>query len=155
MVKDIIVDRQALKIPGIIVSLEQKDKRTLVQLVKDLTDTAQYHAAQCAGLAANQIGTPYQAFVYKDEHGEFLPVVNPRWVRRDGGIVARKEGCLSLRIFRDGKEYLQPPTKVRRFKRVKIHYYCPILNKEVEQEFKGFLARVIQHEMDHLAGKVI
>ncbi|MCE9547332.1 MAG: peptide deformylase [Planctomycetia bacterium] len=97
------------------------------------------------GLAANQVGLPLRLFVANLEgeagKGEELVFINPV-ISRPKGNEEAEEGCLSLPGL-----YAQ----VRR--PAKVHLSAFNLNGgEVEADVEGLLARVAQHEMDHLDG---
>lgn len=115
----------------------------LQQLIDDMVETM--YAAPGVGLAANQVGSSDRLFVANptDDHdpSRLLVVLNPEIVESDGEI-AHEEGCLSIPDFRDD---------VRRAGRVLLRgldrHGAPI-----EVEGKDLLARIFQHEMDHLNG---
>lgn len=124
--------------------VEKWDKE-LYKLIKDMEDTLD--ATPGLGLAAVQVGVPLQVFLY-DEHagGEetaksYKAMINPEIIFREGEI-KEEEGCLSIPDYRD--------TVVRSaVARVKG------FNKEgepVEVTGEGLLARVFQHETDHVNG---
>lgn len=117
-------------------------------VITDLLETAEHHRTKgkvgCAGLAANQIGYLLRVVVIWTGT-EWLVMVNPSWEPRDGKQGQSHEGCLS----RPGVN-----AKVKRYKRIK----CSWVNDQgVKQsrKFNHFLARVIQHECDHLDGVFI
>lgn len=116
-----------------------------VSLIADLRDTAQENRPRCLGLAANQIGANFQAFVVisKDRSG-FNAFVNPKIVARSEQISSGIETCMS-RLTRD-------PITVRRCKWIKLKYTDPDSGKTVISKFKGLEARIIQHNIDHLKG---
>lgn len=96
-----------------------------------------------AGLAAPQIGLNLKIFVWETGNGANA-VVNPILTNLQG-CQRGEEGCLSV------------PNK---FWRVKRAYSCDLTGKNLKGEIvrahgKGFLARVFQHELDHLSGKLI
>lgn len=102
-----------------------------------------------AGLAANQIGYQDRVICIADhiaDRKDHLIMVNPVIVSRQGGIKSCKEGCAS----RPGK----PPIKVRRHKVIVIKWF-DLKGMFHKETFKGFAARVIQHEIDHLNGVLI
>ena len=72
---------------------------------------------------------------------EFQLLVNPYIVKGEGEIES-KEGCLS---------YPHKTFMKKRYTAIKVRHLT--MNGIVEEEFSGFLARVIQHEIDHLDGK--
>ena len=95
------------------------------------------------GLAANQVGISKRMIVADIGDG-LMKLINPSVVKKDGGET-QEEGCLSL-----------PETcvNVKRAKKVVVEY----LNEKGEPSkiaASGLLARVLQHEIDHLSGKLI
>ncbi|GBD26144.1 Peptide deformylase 1 [bacterium HR30] len=117
----------------------------LHQLLEDMVETM-YHAPGI-GLAAPQVGVPQRAIVVdvgKDQNGPgLLKLVNPQIVERDGSIVF-EEGCLSVIGY---------TAEVRRASKVLIRAWTPD-EKEIELEAEGLFAVVLQHEIDHLDGKL-
>ncbi|ARP68967.1 peptide deformylase [Streptomyces pluripotens] len=118
----------------------------LVTLVEDLFATM--YAAQGVGLAANQIGVPLRVFVYDcpdDEDVRHLGhVVNPRLVEADGVVIRGPEGCLSLPGLEAG---------TRRYDHAVVEGFT-VAGEPVTVHGTGFFARCLQHECDHLAGRV-
>ncbi|MGP3947979.1 peptide deformylase [Streptomyces sp. 7N604] len=118
----------------------------LTQLIEDLYATM--YAAHGVGLAANQVGLPLRVFVYDcpdDEDRRHLGhVVNPRLVEADGVTVTGPEGCLSLPGIEAG---------TRRFDHAVVEG-ADRTGEPVRVEGTGFFARCLQHEMDHLDGRV-
>lgn len=97
------------------------------------------------GLAANQIGISRQFFVY-DHKNKLDIMINPEIVEKSDKIVTQPEQCLSLPT---GTPILVPRHDwiiVRG-----LDYY----GEEKMFRAKGFVARLFQHEMDHLHGKLI
>lgn len=92
------------------------------------------------GLAANQLGVDKQVFVYDVGEGP-QAVLNPKIVRRKGSQTGT-EGCLSVPGLQG---------EVRRANRVVVRGLDRFGN-EVEVQGEGLLARVFQHEIDHLNG---
>jgi peptide deformylase len=131
--------------------LRQKAKKislfdeALRQLAADMCETM--YDAPGVGLAANQIGVPKQIVVVdiskEDDEKKFTTLINP--VISDGeGCVAGEEGCLSV---------LEYEAKVDRFQ--KIHVTAQDLDgKPMAFDAEDRLARIIQHEVDHLRGKL-
>ncbi|MDP4207089.1 MAG: peptide deformylase [Bacteroidota bacterium] len=123
----------------------------LDQVIDNMWETM-YHA-DGVGLAAPQIGLSIRIFVIDgssmaEEEPELenfkITFINAEILERTGEVVPFNEGCLSLPQIR---EDVNRPSKVR------IRY----LDRnwvQHEEEYTGFAARVIQHEYDHLDGKL-
>lgn len=96
------------------------------------------------GLAANQIGVSKQVAVIDLHRGEpKLVLINPRIIRTHG-TYEPSEGCLSV-----------PEISERRERAVSVDiYYNDIKGKMHELHATWLLAQAIQHECDHLAGKL-
>jgi peptide deformylase len=115
----------------------------LKQFVADMFETM--YAANGVGLAATQVAVSQQVLVadMSDERNQPLALINPRIVEKAGSQVYQ-EGCLSFPgIYAD----------VTRALKVKVQAH-DVDGKEVEMDIEGPLAVCIQHEMDHLEGKV-
>ncbi|MER5897202.1 peptide deformylase [Streptomyces sp. NPDC001876] len=119
---------------------------SLARLVEDMFATM--YAAQGVGLAANQIGVPLKVFVYDcpdDEEVRHLGhLVNPVLVEADGITVRGPEGCLSLPGLEAGTE---------RFDRAVVEGRS-MTGEPVRVTGTGWFARCLQHECDHLDGRV-
>ena len=104
-----------------------------------------------AGLAAPQIGLLRRLFVFQaDVDSEPRALVNPEIVERSEETAIEGEGCLSLYTLID--EDLTVP--VERAVRITVRAR-DLDGGEVEFEAEGHEARIIQHEVDHLEGKLI
>jgi peptide deformylase len=115
----------------------------LKQLVADMLETM--YAAPGVGLAATQINVHQQLLVMdmSEDSDQPIVLVNPRILEKSGEQVYQ-EGCLSFPgIYAD----------VERALRVKVAAQDAD-GTPFEREFEGPLAVCVQHEMDHLAGKV-
>jgi peptide deformylase len=115
----------------------------LKQLVADMFETM--YAAPGVGLAATQVNQHRQLLVMdmSEERDQALVLINPRILEKSGEQMYQ-EGCLSFPgIYAD----------VERALRVKVAAQ-DIDGKAFELEVEGALAVCIQHEMDHLVGKV-
>jgi len=113
------------------------------QLVQDMIETM--YDANGIGLAATQVDVHKQVIVMDlaEQKSDPLVLINPTIIEQDGEQIY-DEGCLSV------PEYYAP---VKRAESVKI----TALDEQgeiFELEAEGLLAVCIQHEMDHLAGKV-
>ena len=110
-------------------------------LIKSMVEALQ--EAKGVGLAAPQIGINQQIFVADVGEGP-IAVVNPRITKKQGAEVM-EEGCLSIPGV---------AVNVKRPKKIFVSYLNEE-NQRVEHAYNGLLARVIQHETDHLHGKLI
>ena len=112
-------------------------------IAQDLLDTLQAHEATCAGMAANMIGRNKHIIAFFDERKRAQVMLNAQITRREGSYQT-EEGCLSL-------EGVRPTTRYR-------HITVSWQDMELAQHtraFSGFVAQVIQHELDHCTGIVI
>ena len=109
---------------------------------EDLLDTLRAHRQSCVGMAANMIGQAVR-IIAVDQDGTQLLMFNPEILRRTGEYEA-EEGCLSLPGSR----------KTTRFRSIKVRYQNAAFQWRVKT-FTGFTAQIIQHECDHLEGKII
>ena len=116
--------------------------RTDLKIAEDLRDTLLANRDKAAGLAANMIGKNKRIIAF---YVGPLPLVmlNPQIIRRSGEYLA-SEGCLSLNGER----------KTKRYKTITVTYQNMSLETKT-QEFTGFIAEVIQHEIDHCEGILI
>jgi peptide deformylase len=115
------------------------------RLIDDLVDTM--YAAPGVGLAAPQIGIPLRVAVIDlsvgKRGGELLALVNPEFVERDG-MQLEEEGCLSVPGF---------TATVPRPSRVVVRALDRTGTSQTI-EGTGLLARALQHEVDHLDGRL-
>ncbi|MEX2187476.1 MAG: peptide deformylase [Pirellulales bacterium] len=116
----------------------------LRRIVEDMFELM--YAAKGVGLAANQVDLPLRFFIVNlesdaDAREQQRVFINPVISRTKGQKVG-EEGCLSLPgLYGD----------VTRSERITIHAY-DLGGNEIREEVDGMLARVIQHETDHLDG---
>ena len=140
MIRPIVTNKTALTIPS--GPVQVITPKTL-NIIEDLYDTATYHAGTkigCAGLAANQISHLYRIVLIWNN--EWVVMINPVVIPRPGKTGLSHEGCLS----RPGVH-----RKIRRHKRIKVTYEDQAGTIHTEKH-ANWLARVIQHEVDHLNG---
>ena len=140
--------------------LRQKSSRVHVitddvkQLIADMTDASldwensRPHEISAA-LAAVQIDHLDRVVIVRGDFDdkaveEFIPLINPEIVKGEGPMISDYEGCLSVNGFYG---------KVPRFTKVRIKA-LDINGKEIRLKAEGFLARVLQHEIDHTNGIV-
>ena len=116
---------------------------TVQTLIDDMIDTM--YAATGVGLAAPQVGVGLRLFVADPSSGrdrsQLRVVINPELVAADG-VQREEEGCLSLPGFTG---------QVPRSARV-VATGLDRSGSSIRIEGEGLLARVLQHEMDHLDG---
>lgn len=138
----------------------QKVDKKLLRLINDLKDTLSAQKdPEGIGLAAPQIGQFLRVFLIKHQNKP-ITFINPEVVEKseetNDPIKKQKddyimEGCLSL------PHYYGP---VQRAAWIKVKYQTPKLEtgnwklENKKRKFTGFVAQVIQHEIDHLEGKV-
>ena len=127
----------------------------LQNLIDDMIETMR--DAPGSGLAAPQVDVPLRVFVAEfgpepdvDEEGEIIreyprklyTMVNPEITRRSAELVTATEGCLSLPdLLAD----------VERAEGVTVTYQTP-RGQSAKIKAEGWLARIFQHEIDHLDG---
>jgi len=102
------------------------------------------HEADGVGLAATQVGIVKRVFVFNDE-GEDVAVVNPVLAKTGRDVEVDTEGCLSLGPVR---------MPVERPVDVTLEGLT-VDGAPLRLELEGISARVVQHELDHLDGKLI
>jgi peptide deformylase len=119
--------------------VDPKTDRQLPRLVKNMARTM--HEAPGVGLAATQVGVQKRVIVFDVDDG-IIALCNPVIVERSDEVELDDEGCLSL-----------PGITVPVERAVSC--VCEALDVKGEPlrlEAEGFLARVLQHETDHLDG---
>lgn len=125
-----------------------------VKLINDMTtasldwEDSRPHEISAA-LAAVQIGDMQRVVIIRSDFEDkaerhFTPLINPEIVKSEGSLVEDYEGCLSV-----GGVY----GKVARHSKIRVKA-LDLEGKEVRFKAEGFLARVIQHEIDHTNGVV-
>jgi peptide deformylase len=130
----------------------EKDTEGLTEILENMWETMYY--ADGVGLAAPQAGLPIRLFVIDASSGadeepelkDFRKVfINPEIIELTGEKWVMNEGCLSLPEIRE--DVTRPDT-------VRIKYFDENYI-EHDEVFSGFAGRVIQHEYDHLEGKLL
>lgn len=132
------------------VSAEVKpDYEGLQQLVENMYETM--YASEGVGLAAPQIGRNDRIVVidadpvketFPECEGRKLTLINPEIEVLDGEKVTRSEGCLSLPGLSEN---------VNRVENIRLRWVDENFQPH-EEVIGGFLARIVQHECDHLEG---
>ena len=138
MIKKIVKDENILTQKSEQVSIEEAQ-----EIITDLLDTAKAHIDNCAGLAAPQIGVLKKVIVVRTGNS-FFPMVNPMIIKKSGKKFVNHEGCLSLEGVRS----------VERYEGVLVNY-TDSKGKRQTKSFNGIMSVIVQHEVDHLNGKLI
>lgn len=114
------------------------------RLVDDMLETM--YEAQGVGLAATQVDVHERVIVIdvSDERDDPRVLINPELIERSEEMIVWEEGCLSVPTIYD---------KVDRHARVRVRA-LDRSGQAYEFEADGLLAVCVQHEMDHLMGKV-
>lgn len=113
------------------------------QLIKNMAETM--YDASGVGLAAPQVGVPKRLIVVDMGDNDFVAYVNPEIIYYADKEEVDEEGCLSL-----------PGIKVPVKRSIKVGFKAQDLKgRTIEMEVDDYLARVLQHEVDHLEGKYI
>jgi peptide deformylase len=127
-----VLRRKAARVPEV--------DKPLVRLLDDMLETM--YAAQGIGLAGPQIGVSRRIIVVDAGDGP-LQLINPRIVQHQGRALGT-EGCLSIpSIFGE----------VERWKSIVVKALDP-QGDPVAYEASGLLSVVLQHEIDHLDGRL-
>ena len=111
----------------------------LFDLIQDLKDTIQ--ANNLDALAAFQIGSPYAVIVIKKDDGEFLELINPRIIKREGVVEP-----VETTAYFPGLS-----AKTKRYEKIKLMYE----DRDANQQFleaEGDLSIIIQRKLDYVFG---
>ena len=112
------------------------------QVVIDLLDTLRANLDHCVGMAANMIGVKKAIIVIAAGPFQFA-MINPVITKKSGAFQT-EEGCLSLEGVRS----------CTRYKEIEVDYLDQNFKKQYGK-YSGWTAQIIQHECDHLDGKII
>lgn len=136
MVKDIVKD---------VMFLSQKAEKATENdkyIAQDLLDTLKANKDRCVGLAANMIG--YNKAVICVSGGLYNFVMFNPVITKKSGKYETEEGCLSLIGER----------KCVRYEEIEVEYLDMNFERK-HGKYSGFVAEIIQHEVDHTMGIVI
>jgi peptide deformylase len=126
-------------------SLENIDGQTQ-QMIDSMAETM--YAAPGIGLAAIQVGWDRSVLVYdiapRNDHRQLHVLINPRIIANEGEVLSEDEGCLSVPDYR---------ADVRRAERILVEGVDRDGNP-LRVEAEGQRAIVLQHEIDHLNGRL-
>lgn len=139
MIKEITKDTEILQKISKKVNPKAKETKELIQ---DMLDTAMSHEGRCIGLAAIQIEIPARVIIAFDGE-KFNAFINPVITNYFGEKYETEEGCMSLDGTRE---------TVRSYGIEIMHQKN---NKFVKEKYTGRYAQILQHEVDHLNGKLI
>lgn len=113
-----------------------------MSVVNDLIDTLRANLDGCVGMAANMIGVKKRIIVFA-VGSIIIPMINPIIVRKEKSYIT-EESCLSLEGVR----------QTTRYETIEVEYFDRDFKKKKEV-FNGFVAQIIQHEIDHCNGIII
>ncbi len=126
---------------------DRRDISTLLNSFLDMNDAL--------GLAAPQIGIMKRIIAFRTkglddrnwskEPDSYAILINPRITQARGDLEIQTEGCLSCPNIQ---------VEVPRFPEIKVRAY-DLTGRKINERYQGFLARVVQHELDHLEGRLI
>ena len=114
-----------------------------LQVAQDLLDTLTANKDACVGMAANMIGVHKRIIVF-DNAGTYMTMFNPQILKASEPFDT-EEGCLSL---------LGGPRKCRRYETIKVQWQNQQFQTRIKT-FTGWIAQIIQHEIDHCNGVLI
>lgn len=136
MIKPIMRDVMFLSQPSEKATMEDR------AVVTDLLDTLRANRERCVGMAANMIGMRKRIIAVSMGPMD-VAMVNPVIVKKSGPYAA-EEGCLSLSGVR-------PAT---RYQDIEVEFLNAAF-QPMRQKYSGWIAQIIQHEVDHLEGIII
>ena len=113
-----------------------------MSVVNDLIDTLRANLDGCVGMAANMIGVKKRIIVFA-VGTIIIPMINPIIVRKEKSYIT-EESCLSLEGVR----------QTTRYETIEVEYFDRDFKKK-KDVFNGFVAQIIQHEIDHCNGIII
>jgi peptide deformylase len=126
----------------------------VVKIIEDMQSaTLDWEASRAhevgVALAAVQIGKLYRIVVVRNNYDDksdhtFIVLINPEIVKLEGDVVEDYEGCLSIKDIYG---------KVPRYSKVRVKA-LDINGRPIRINVSGFLARILQHEIDHTNGVV-
>ena len=122
-----------------------EDFTSIPRIVEQMFETMETEHG--IGLAANQVGLDLNLMVIDtcnhEEGGEAYIFINAKVLQTEGETIM-EEGCLSIPDIR--AEIKRPETIILKYQDLEQTFY--------EKQFSGLISRVIQHELDHLKGKL-
>lgn len=139
---DEILIKPIMKDPLFLAQKSAPATKNDLQVGQDLLDTLKAHRQECVGMAANMIGIKKNVIVV---NMGLLDVVmfNPVILTKSGPYQT-EEGCLSLRGVR----------KTIRYQDIEVEYFDLSWEKQ-RKKLSGWIAQIVQHEIDHCHGILI
>lgn len=140
MIKEIVKDPEFLSLPAEPATADD------AQVAQDLLDTMASLEEDCASLAANQIGSRKAIIAYERDDGRVFVMYNPK-LAAFMSPYKTIEACLSFEV----------ESAVKRFKTVTVAYEALVDGKLEPRRTKltGWNAEIVQHAIDHCAGKLV
>lgn len=151
---DPLIRRKSVDVP---LPISDENRTLLMEMLKYVDDSTVKEIAEkenlrpAVGISAIQVGKPLKmtAVIIKDEEGNKLceyGLVNPKIVSEsiEEAYLLSGEGCLSVVDEHEGYVY--------RSARIKVKAYDILQDKNIEIKADGYLAIVLQHELDHFKG---
>ena len=125
-----------------------RQKSAKIHVITDEVEDSRPHEISAA-LAAIQVDKLERVVIVRADFDqkssrEFMTLINPEIVKYEGEIIADYEGCLSVKHIYG---------KVPRYSKVRVKA-IDLEGNEIRFKAEGFLARVLQHEIDHCNGIV-
>jgi len=129
--------------------LSKEDKELLDEMFKYVKD----HSDEAVGLSAVQVGSLKRMCAIRAKIGTktgtktvAYKLVNPKIMSHSSKMMFNSEGCLSVDE--------QHEENIGRYQSVKVWAYDAITNSNVVIDANGYLAIILQHEIDHMNGKL-
>ncbi len=154
---DIVTDKEFLnkKCKEVKLPLSKKDEDTLFEMLEYLKNSQnkeiaeKYNIRPGVGLAANQIGIQKRmiaVYLVQDDVVTMYGLVNPKIISTSfkEAYLENGEGCLSVPKDVEGYVY--------RSYKITVKAYDVVSKKDVVIKARGYLAIILQHELDHLDG---
>jgi len=136
MIQPVMRDPMFLAVPS------EKATRADKQHALDLLDTLRANLDRCVGMAANMIGVRKRIIVVHTGFSQAV-MLNPVIVSKSGAYET-EESCLSL----DGVR------KTTRYEQIEVSFQ-DLMMRPHRQKYSGYIAQIIQHEVDHCDGILI
>jgi peptide deformylase len=126
----------------IVVFLLENHEASLSDTLDKMADVMRL--ANGMGLAANQVGLPLRLFILKSDTRGYKEYINPAIISQEELVTFEGEGCLSIP---------GATARTKRFRKLKLRWQDRVGTFH-EGEFEGVEAFAVQHEVDHLEGRL-